>query len=185
MPLVLKIRGEKDGLSFSYSQIQTIRACVQLLFREKLRQDKSEHYVPSCIKRKIHPKNYATIDLEDAEYEGKEMKAISDLFSGDADFVPDYEMLRVDYSLETIYTFPAGLDESLVSVWRGFQAFVDHSDADGFHSVGDCIDICSMFDYISPLILKLNGDIRMDFSAIRALYDAATNPRIKREIFFC
>lgn len=181
MSLVLKIREEKEGLSFAYSQIQTIRACVQLLFYEMLRRNKSEYYTSSEIKRKQAGK-YTVIDLRDAKYEGREMEAILDLFYGEDDFVPDYESIPLE-STEQYYSFQDELDESLVSVWRGFQAFVDHDDSSGFHSVGDCVDICLMFEYIDSLIPNLKGMIVEDINNVRKMYMRAC--KSKREVFFC
>lgn len=177
MGLVLKITGSNDNrVRSSCSRLHTLRACVQLLFTLRLKEEGSK-CKSSWVVRK---KGVNEIDLEG---EKEPLSEIKEMFKEDGVYEPDYEYYMDDPGEERGKYSLYGLDMKFFSVWSGSRAFIVHSDCDGAHSLGECVDITLLFNFIGKYFDELDEGIREDLRLVEELYRTA----VKRgeAVLFC
>ena len=160
MGLDLFVKGSKKCASMSYGSVHQFRIKMVLLTvghylathpglhqveDEDLVFDELVSWLPVEFKNKLDDK---PVTLEWVK------RQLSD---EDAAY-PDYESMHGD---PPIY----GKDDSVRQARYGLYKLVNHSDCDGLHSAGDCVDILHFLDYIKPA-LHLIDDNADDYFAV-------------------
>lgn len=181
MSLVLKVvrSGDKPvpacKICMSCSELHTIRAYVQILFARRLRELKSKLRLAQTLERK---------DAETAEHVLPDLETLK--MHKALNFLEKEKALSPDYSQfedELIFSKPSGLEDEYIDAWRGLLVFINHSDCDGFHSIGDCVDILEMFKFIEPVKQKCGRKVQTELNAIFKLYSSAEE--FDARIVFC
>jgi len=184
MGVVLKVH-EKELCSaarveFSYSRLQTIRACIQLLFALRLSNIKSK-YIMSWRVKESGGEDIEVMECQKSLTEKQQKEAFKKtvkLFQDDKKFYePDYDLFSDDRE------FPPELGIELYSIWRGIDAFINHSDHGGYHSVGECVDIRLLFAFIGRYFFDMEGPMKGDLLALDELYRIAEDE--KKVVLFC
>lgn len=177
MGLVLKLTGSKDNrVRSSCSRLHTLRACVQLLFALRLKEEGSK-CESSWV---VWERGDSPIDVEEKK---EPLSAIKEMFKEDGVYEPYYDQYIYDAGEERGTHSLCGLDMKFFSVWRGAKAFIDHSDCGGAHSLGECVDITLLFNFIGKYFDELDEGIRGDLRLVEELYRTA----VKRgeAVLFC
>lgn len=172
-----------SSLSMSYKMIQHVRAACQLMMSVMLTRLNPE-YTPYFDvihngKGKSKEISFGNDDLYGGDHEPKSLdeiwKDIKEALKCEENlFAPDYPSFHPESVEELFRCSFQGLDKKhetcCLSAIRGFLVFACHSDCDGFHSIGDCVDITFMFDFISLLKEELTGGLRAELDSIEAFY---------------
>jgi hypothetical protein len=107
------------------------------------------------------------------------IRKVLDFLEKEEGLTPDY----MHFEDDAVFSHPHGLEDEYIDAWRGLFVFVHHSDADGFHSIGDCVDIMEMFKFIEPVKQKCGHKVQKELNCMSRLYSLATE--LDARIVFC
>lgn len=176
----------ESSLAISYKMIQHVRAACQLMMSVMLTR-LNPKYTPyfdvvSNGKSKSEEISFGNDDLYGGDQEPKGLdeiwKDIKEALKNEENlFAPDYPSFHPESVEELFRCSFQGLEKQhetcCLSALRGFLVFACHSDCDGFHSIGDCVDITFMFDFIKPLKEELTGELRGELDSLETFYRVA------------